>query len=82
MIPAATFDQIYRPLRQRAYELAHTDHDADDLTQETLTQLLERPPGREGTPTQTLRYARLRMGRIFIRDFLGVPRRRDAEAEG
>lgn len=74
LLAHATIDRIYRPLRARAYELTRSDADADDLTHETLVQLLERPPSRSGTDRETLHYARLRMGRIFVRDVLGVPR--------
>lgn len=70
----ACAETIYRPLRARAFELAQRDHVADDLTQETLLELLERPPARQGTSRETLHYARLRMHRIFVRRFLGAPR--------
>lgn len=75
MLDTSTAEQIYLPLRARAYELTGLDQAADDLTQETLLRLLERPPAYVGTVRQTLRYARLTMRSIFVSRFLGCPRR-------
>lgn len=75
MLDACTVETIYSPLRARAFELCRRDDAADDLTQATLLQLLERPPRREGSPRETLRYARLRMRTIFLREFVGAPRK-------
>jgi len=75
MLDTLIVEQIYPPLRARAFELTHVDGDADELTHETLLQLLERPPARAGTARETLHYARLRMHRIFVRQFLGTARR-------
>jgi RNA polymerase sigma factor (sigma-70 family) len=70
VITSSVVDQIYRPLRARAYELTRSDAAADDLTHETLLQLLERPPRWEGSVTQTLHYARLRMRTLFLRNYV------------
>jgi DNA-directed RNA polymerase specialized sigma24 family protein len=71
VVTAPVLAQIYPRLRARAFELTQSDADADDLTQLTVLQLLERPPAWEGTATQTLHYARLRMRTLFHREFLG-----------
>jgi DNA-directed RNA polymerase specialized sigma24 family protein len=75
MLDPRIAEQIYPPLRARAFELTRRDNTADDLTQATLLELLERPPAREGTARETLHYARLRMHRVFLRRFVGAPRR-------
>lgn len=67
-------EAIYPPLRARAFELTRRDSAADDLTQATLLELLERPPAHEGTARETLHYARLRMHRVFLRRFVGAVR--------
>ena len=72
MLDALTAEQIYPSLRARAFELCRADDAADELTQLTLLQLIERPPARAGTARETLHYARLRMHRIFVRQFVGT----------
>jgi DNA-directed RNA polymerase specialized sigma24 family protein len=75
MLSTCTTELIYGSLRARAYELTGSASAADDLTQETLLRLLERPPGREGTTGETLHYARLTMRSVFLREFVGAARR-------
>jgi DNA-directed RNA polymerase specialized sigma24 family protein len=76
MLDPITAAAIYGLLRARAFELTGDSDSADDLTQETLLYLLEhQQPRRAGTERETLRYARMTMRSIFLREFLGKPRR-------
>lgn len=66
MVSADVLATIHSPLRRRALEFTRGDHPtADDLTQDTLLIVIERPPIAEDAKT-VLRYARQVMRSLWF----------------